>query len=161
MAVAGLSISLSYGWVIYCYIRELLWDILLPLYAVKQVWRFLYHWLTSFFLDLCRYYVWTRNCVRWQSWIVFVVSVTVWDSSSSTLHSTCGKMLVVLSLIVYLAHMISLARLSKTTSLAVISVVPELFSASWNIFIPLLSAKDWVSSDLLLNQESSMSLILL
>ena len=33
-------------------------------------------------------------------------------------------------------------RLFKTKSLSVTSVVPEFFSASGNIFMPLLSAKD-------------------
>ena len=45
---------LSYVWVNYCYIIEFLWDSLFPSHAVKHLWRFPCHWLTFYFIDLCR-----------------------------------------------------------------------------------------------------------
>ena len=137
-------------------ILEFLWDSLLPPHAVKQLCKFICHLLTSSFIDLCRYCVWTWCCtafvVQWQLGIhqaghcIPPVALSfIVDERLSTL-SKCS------------------AHLSKLASLYVRSVLfgPYIvFRMFWNFFMSFLSAKDWISSAFLLRQESCMSLSLL
>ena len=108
--------------------------------------------------------------------LLFSVSETLGNSSSSGLHSTSGSLLIASSLIddgrfrtpsKCSAHLFKLAYLSVrilVPSALRSGVVPELWgqyivlSASKNFFIFFLSAKDWISLAFLLNQESCMSL---
>ena len=99
-----------------------------------------------------------------RSFIAFTFSETVWSSSSSGLHSTCGSLLIVSSLIddgrlrtpsKCSAHLFKKASVSvrrQVPSALRGGVVTELWgpytvlSASKNIFMSFLSAIDWISS---------------
>ena len=97
MVVTDLSISLPVVLVDYGCILEFLWDSVLPPHAVKELCKFLCHWLTSCFIDLASEpgaLPDNRCCTA------FVVSVRVGNSSSSTLHSICGNLLMPVCLIV-------------------------------------------------------------
>ena len=107
-------------------IMEVLWDCLLPPHALKQLCQLFCHSSSTSFIDFSRNWICTFN--RRHMLNCFLVSVTVGNSSSRTLPSICGSLLIAFSLtddgrlstlLKYSAH------LFKIASLSVKSVLPS------------------------------------
>ena len=159
MAVTDLSISFSYVWANYCYIIEVLWDSLLPSHEVKQLWRFLCHWFTSYFIGLCRYCLKQErspclmtklNCVRCFNdslgFIKHYIAFQVWQYVDGiiidSLLSTYDNFGPAVQNTIFICY-----KCGSRTLQCIMEHLPA-----------IVICKELIFSAVLLNQESSMSL---